>query len=93
MQIINRNVQKFQQGGAMTQAPEQQQAAAPSPEEVMQAIVAGAQEAVQTGNAELALQVCQAIVEMAGTQAPQEAPVYQKCGGKMVKKSKKKSKK
>lgn len=88
MQIINRNVQKFQQGGAVpAQAPEQ--AAQPSPEEMMQAIVAGAQEAVQTGNAELALQVCQAIVEMAGSSAPQEAPVYQKCGGRMVKKSKK----
>jgi len=51
----------------------------------MQQLLQAAAQAVQTQDAQLALQVCQALVEMAGGGAPQEAPaepVYKR-GGKL----------
>ena len=82
---------KFQEGGEVP-APEGAPAEAPaeggSPEEQ---ILQAAMQAVQTQDAQLALQVCQALVEMAGggaqpaPQAPQgQEPVYKK-GGRLVK--------
>ena len=83
---------KLQEGGEMS-APEEAPQAAPeqaggSPEEQ---ILQAAAQAVQTQDANLALQVCQALVEMAGGGAQQapaapegQAPVYKK-GGKFSK--------
>lgn len=82
---------KFQEGGEMPAEP----AAAPaepaqggSPEEQ---IIQAAAQAVQTNDAQLALQVCAALVQMAGggaeaaPAAPEgEQPVYKK-GGKLSK--------
>lgn len=94
-----KEVKKFQMGGPMAPeaAPAEDagmpaEAPAGDPNQMMQAIIAGAEEAVQNGDGELALQVCGALLEMTGGgqgAAPQEAPVYQKCGGKMKRKSKK----
>lgn len=84
---------KFQEGGTMPPeggVPAEAPAAAPeeggSPEEQ---IIQAAMQAVQTQDAQLALQVCQALVEMSGAGAPAEpaapegqAPVYKK-GGKL----------
>lgn len=94
-----KEVKKFQMGGQMSaEAPSdpnmQAQGGMPAedPNQAMQAIIAGAQEAVQNGDGELALQVCGALLEIVGGgqgAAPQEAPVYQKCGGKMKRKIKK----
>ena len=81
---------KFQEGGEAP-APEGAPAEAPaapeqggSPEEQ---ILQAAMQAVQTQDAQLALQVCQALVEMAGggaqpaPAAPEgQAPVYRKGG-------------
>lgn len=78
---------KFQEGGEMPaeaapmeEAPAGPEQAGGSPEEQ---IIQAAMQAVQTQDANLALQVCQALVEMSGAGAPQEAPgepVYRKGG-------------
>lgn len=83
---------KFQEGGEMAPAPAEAPAEAPaqggSPEEQ---ILQAAAQAVQTQDAQLALQVCQALVEMAGggaqpaPAAPEgQEPVYKR-GGRLVK--------
>lgn len=84
---------KFQEGGEMAAPAEAAPAegaeggAPAGGEDPMQQILQAAAQAVQTQDAQLALQVCQALVEMAGGGAPQEAPaeqpVYRK-GGKLV---------
>ena len=88
---------KFQEGGevAPQEAPAEaapEAAAGGNPEEQ---IIQAAMQAVQTQDAQLALQVCQALVEMAGggAPAPEQAPpgqepVYRK-GGKLVRFQKK----
>lgn len=79
-------VKKFQEGGEMAPAAPVEQ---PAPEEQgggdpIQQILQAAAQAVQTQDAQLALQVCQALVQAAGGGAPQEAPaeepVYRKGG-------------
>lgn len=86
---FNQEIAKFQEGGEMpagapTEAPADTQ---PTEEQdpLMQIVQAAAQ-AVQNQDAQLALQVCQALVEMAGggQQAPEQAPVFAK-GGRLVK--------
>ena len=82
---------KFQEGGEMSapaEAPAETSAQGGSPEEQ---IIQAAMQAVQTQDAQLALQVCQALVEMAGggaqpaPAAPEgQEPVYKK-GGKLSK--------
>ena len=76
------------EGAAPEGAPAPEQAGGSPEEQIIQA----AAQAVQTQDAQLALQVCQALVEMAGGGAPAEAPaapegqqpVY-KQGGKLSK--------
>ena len=82
---------KLQEGGEMpapAEAPAEAPAQGGSPEEQ---IIQAAMQAVQTQDAQLALQVCQALVEMAGggaqpaPAAPEgQEPVYRK-GGKLSK--------
>ena len=97
MKITDRKFLKLQEGGeipAGAPAPE----AAPAPEQApeqggdpLEQIVMAAAQAVQTQDAQLALQVCQALVELAqgsgGEPAPAapegQAPVYRK-GGRLV---------
>lgn len=75
---------KFQEGGEMPPAEE----AAPAPEQAggspEEQIIQAAAQAVQTQDAQLALQVCQALVEMAGgggqPAPPAGEPVYRKGG-------------
>lgn len=84
-------VKKFQEGGEMA-PPAEASAPEAAPQEApaeggdpMQQLLQAAAQAVQTQDAQLALQVCQALVEMAGGGAPQEAPaepVYKR-GGKL----------
>lgn len=89
---------KFQEGGPMPQeqAP---QGGAPAPQgggDPMAELVQGAMQAVQSGDCEVAMQVCQMLVELAGggqgapAPAPEEAPeqaegepVY-RMGGRLV---------
>lgn len=82
----------FQEGGAMP-------AAAPAPqggEDPMMMLLQGAQQALQAQDCELAMQVCQMLIELAGGGAPAEAapaeaapvpaegePVYRR-GGRLV---------
>ena len=91
-------IKRFQEGGAMS--PEEQNAQAQgqpqgSPEgeaqgqeqDPMAQILAAAQSAVESNDPQMALQVCAALVQLAqGAQGgqPQQAPAYQKKGGKMV---------
>lgn len=81
---------KFQEGGEMpapeaAPAPEAQQGASPE-EQIMMAC----QQAVETQDCGLALQVCQAVMQMLGgapQEAPQEVPADQepvyRMGGKL----------
>lgn len=85
-----KNIGKFQEGGAM---PPQDPAAAQGGGDPMQEILMGCQQAVETQDCQIALQVCQVMLEMAGGgAAPAEAapapapaepasePVYKKGG-------------
>lgn len=93
MEIKNKKVdeliKKFQAGGEMeAPADPAMQEAAPAPQEgggdPMEQIIQGAAQAVQTQDPNLALQVCQALVQIAGGEQPApEAPgqpVYGKGG-------------
>lgn len=95
----NNYIAKFQEGGAMPPeaagAPVPEAGAEMAPEQgggdLMEQILQAAMQAVQTQDGNLALQVCQAIVEMAGggagapAQAPEgQEPVYRK-GGRLIK--------
>lgn len=81
---------KFQEGGEMPAPEEDPNAAQAAPEQggsPEEQIIQAAMQAVQTQDAQLALQVCQALVEMAGgapAEAPAapegQAPVYRKGG-------------
>lgn len=87
-------VKFLQEGGAM--APAEAPAEAPAPEEAAPAggspeeqIMAACQQALESQDCQLAMQVCQALLQMAGggaapTQAPEgQEPVYRK-GGKLL---------
>ena len=85
---------KFQEGGAM---PAGAPAAAPQGgEDPMAMLMQGAQQAVQAQDCQIAMQVCQMLLELAGGGAPAEAapaeaapapaegePVYRR-GGRLV---------
>ena len=92
-----KNIGKFQEGGAM---PPQDSAAAQGGGDPMEEILAGCQQAVETQDCQIALQVCQVMLEMAGgaaapaeaapAPAPAEAqgePVY-RAGGRLVRRIK-----
>ena len=85
---------KFQEGGAM---PAGAPAASPQGgEDPMAMLIQGAQQAVQAQDCQIAMQVCQMLLELAGGGAPAEAapaeaapapaegePVYRR-GGRLV---------
>lgn len=92
-----KNISKFQEGGAV---PPQDPAAAQGGGDPMQEILMGCQQAVETQDCQIALQVCQVMLEMAGgaaapaeaapAPAPAEAqgePVY-RAGGRLVRRIK-----
>lgn len=83
-------IKKFQEGGAAP-APE---AAAPqqSGEDPTAMLMQGAQQAVQNQNCQIAIQVCQMVLEMlggggapeqGGAPAPEGQPVHRR-GGKLI---------
>lgn len=92
-----KNIGKFQEGGAM---PPQGQETAQGAQDPMAMILEGAMQAVQSQDCQIALQVCQALAEMAGASAqpaPEAAapatptegePVY-RAGGVLVRRIKK----
>ena len=93
-----KNIGKFQEGGAM---PPQGAPAPQSGGDPMQDLLIGCQQAVETQDCQIALQVCQMLLEMAGGGAaaaapapapapaePQGEPVYRK-GGQLVRRIKK----
>lgn len=87
---LDQLIGKFQQGGVTPEATPVEEAPA-APEQggdPMEQILQAAAQAVQTQDGQLALQVCEALVEMAGGSAPTpEAttqPIYKK-GGILVK--------
>lgn len=92
-----KNIGKFQEGGTV---PPQDPAAAQGGGDPMQEILMGCQQAVETQDCQIALQVCQVMLEMAGgaaapaeaapAPAPAEAqgePVY-RAGGRLVRRIK-----
>lgn len=98
LKIKNFNVSdylpKFQEGGEMTpSAGEPVDAGAPPAEapagggeDPMQQLLMACQQALQTQDCNLAMQVCQALMQMAGgggEPAPAEEPVYRR-GGRLV---------
>lgn len=92
---FNQMVKKFQEGGEMAapaeQAPMEEQPVEQAPAEggdPMQQLLMACQQALESQDCNLAMQVCQALMQMAGGggEAPAEAPgepVYRK-GGKLV---------
>ena len=91
----NKYLPKFQEGGAVeAQAPVEEPAAAPEGgapaggEDPLQQILMAAQQALETQDCNLAMQLCQALLQMAGggqeaaaPAAPEgAAPVYKKGG-------------
>lgn len=96
-------VKKFQQGGPAPMPAEDPAQAAPQeaapqeggPEQMLQQIAQMASEALQSGDCNSALAVCeafmqfiQAMMQGGGGEAPQGEPVYRK-GGKLVGRMKK----
>ena len=98
IELKDNRLKKFQEGGAMPA-----EAAAPAPAEAAPApeqaggspeeqLLAACQQALETQDCQLAMQVMQAILQMAGGGAPEQAPaapegqepVYRK-GGRLVK--------
>ena len=84
---LDQLVKKYQEGGEMP--PAEGAEPTPAPEQgggdPMEQIITAAAQAVQTQDAQLALQVCQALVQMVGggaEAAPTSQPVY-KAGGKL----------
>ena len=98
MRLLPKNIaRKFQEGGPMEgpeMAPEQAPEVAPMPEQegsqdpLMQ-IAQMAMQALQTNDGQLALQVCDALLQLlqqaqgGAPQAPQGEPVYRR-GGKLA---------
>lgn len=87
-------VPKFQEGGEMA-PPVEDPNAAPAPEQggedPAQQLLAACQQVLETQDCQLAMQVCQAVIQMLGGGAPagpeapaDQAPVYKK-GGRLVK--------
>lgn len=92
-------INKFQMGGEVPAEAAPEAAAAPAPAEQggdpMEQLIQAAAEAVQTNNAELALQVCAMLLELVqGAQggAPEGEPMFRR-GGRLCKKGGKCSKK
>lgn len=94
IKITNYNPEKFgvkflQEGGEISQPQEAPMQEAPAQEDPMMQLIQAAAQAVQTNDANLALQVCNQLVQLASggnEQPPQEAPgepVYRK-GGRLV---------
>ena len=85
-------ISKFQEGGAMPP-----QGGAPAPqggEDPMAMLMQGAQQAVEDQNCQIAMQVCQMLLELVGGGAPGVAPapaegepVYRR-GGRLVRRIK-----
>ncbi len=87
-----KNINKFQEGGAM---PPQDPTAVQGGGDPMQEILMACQQAIETQDCQIALQICQIMLEMAGSPAPAEVapapapaeaqgePVYRK-GGQLV---------
>lgn len=80
---------KFQEGGAMPPEAPQEPAGAPAEapaEDPTQQVLAACQQALETQDCNLAMQICQAVIQMLGggvaaPQAPEgQAPVYKKGG-------------
>ena len=90
----NQYLPKFQEGGAMEAPAEDPNAAAAAPEQggdPQEQLLAACQQAIQTQDCQLAMQICQALLQMVGGGAPQEPaapegqqPVFKK-GGKFSK--------
>lgn len=86
---------KFQEGGPAPEAAAPQQGS-PAGEDPMAQLVQGAMQAIQSGDCNVAMQVCQMLVELAGggqgapAPASEEAPVpaegepVYRMGGRLV---------
>ena len=77
---------KFQEGGAVEQTPAPEQGGAPAPEQggsPEEQILMACQQALESQDCNLAMQVCQAVLQMlggGGQPEPQGEPVYRKGG-------------
>lgn len=83
------DLRKFQEGGEMPTEQPPVEEGAPAGGNPEDQIIQAAMQAVQTNDGQLALQVCQALVQMAGGGAPAEPqapegaePVY-RMGGRL----------
>lgn len=96
MKVTLKNVKKFQDGGQM--APEDptmgapaEAESAPAPQEnPLMALAEMAAQALQSQDCNAAMQVCQAFIQLVqqaeGSAPAPEEPVYQRRGGRLVRK-------
>lgn len=99
IELKDNRLKKFQEGGEMTPAApaEAPAEAAPAPEQAggspEEQLMMACQQALETQDCNLAMQVCQAIIQMIGGGAQEQVssnqePVYRK-GGKLIRYQKK----
>ncbi len=97
MKFVPKNIRKHQEGGAMAPAEEPAEATAPAQggQDPLTMLAEGAMQALQNQDCNLAMQVCQALVQLVQQMAngtPQEAsqgePVFKK-GGILLRRIKK----
>ena len=94
-------IKKFQEGGAMPQDPNAAAGAPQGGEDPTAMLMQGAQQAVQNQDCQIAIQVCQMVLEMLGgggapaesagpeaTAPEQGEPVY-RAGGRLIRRIKK----
>lgn len=97
MQFIPKNIKKFQQGGEIapadqTTSPEAEAASMEGGQDPMMMLAEAATQALQAQDCQMAMQVCQGLLEMlqqmSGAQESQGEPVFRK-GGVLVRRIKK----
>ena len=86
--ITEKQIKKFQQGGAVEAAPAAPEAA-PAQQDPIAMLAEMSMQALETQDCQIAMQVCEGFValiqQMQGGGAPAQEPVFRK-GGKMLRK-------
>jgi hypothetical protein len=86
--ITEKQIKKFQEGGAMPAEAAPAPAAAPAQEDPIAMLAEMSMQALQTQDCQIAMQVCEgfvALIQQMQGGAPAQEPVFRK-GGKMLRK-------
>jgi hypothetical protein len=86
--VTEKQIKKFQEGGAMPAEAAPAPAAAPAQEDPIAMLAEMSMQALQTQDCQIAMQVCEgfvALIQQMQGGAPAQEPVFRK-GGKMLRK-------